>query len=278
MIAIQDAHAIDKRQVRRSFERAAQTYDRAAVLQRRVCDLMLARLDSIKPDPAVILDAGCGTGYGSRRLWLRYPNAHVIALDIARAMLEKARSKFLSEQTRLRFRGDTAYVGADAEQLPLKGNCVGLAWSSLALQWCTLSRVFAEIHRVLAPGGLFMFSTFGPGTLKELRGAFADADGYTHVNRFPGTDEVAVSLVRHGFTAPQLTTEFFTLSYEDVAGVMRDLKAIGAHNLNRGRCRGLAGKSAWRRAASNYETLRGNGKLPATFEVVHGYAWKASAA
>jgi malonyl-CoA O-methyltransferase len=61
--------------VRESFERAAVSYDGAAVLQRQVCDHLLATLDPL-PEPASILDAGCGTGYGARLLRARWPQAH----------------------------------------------------------------------------------------------------------------------------------------------------------------------------------------------------------
>ena len=84
-------HTIDKRQVRNAFERAAASYDHAAVLQREVCDRMLSRLDYIKFKPDVIVDAGSGTGYGTRKLLMRYPAAHMLAVDIARAMHLRAR-------------------------------------------------------------------------------------------------------------------------------------------------------------------------------------------
>ena len=60
-------HFIDKRRVRKAFERAAPLYDQAAILQREVCDRMLSRLEYIKYTPDVVLDAGSGTGYGT---WL----------------------------------------------------------------------------------------------------------------------------------------------------------------------------------------------------------------
>ena len=56
--------------------------------------------------------------------------------------------------------------------------------------------------------------------------------------------------------------------------MMRDLKAIGAHNVTRGRRPGLTGKAAWREVTSRYEKLRAGDQLPATFEVVYGHAWK----
>jgi malonyl-CoA O-methyltransferase len=58
---------------------------------------------------------------------------------------------------------------------------------------------------------------------------------------------------------------------------MRDLKAIGAHNLTRGRPAGLGGRSLLERVARNYEAFRRDGRLPATFEVIYGHAWKPAA-
>jgi malonyl-CoA O-methyltransferase len=54
---------------------------------------------------------------------------------------------------------------------------------------------------------------------------------------------------------------------------MRDLKAIGAHNANAGRPRGLTARGAFDRMVAEYETHRRDGLLPATYEVVYGQAW-----
>lgn len=60
-----------------------------------------------------------------------------------------------------------------------------MIWSNLAFQWCNdLEHTFAEMYRILRTDGLLMFSTFGPDTLKELRQSFAQADTFSHVNRF----------------------------------------------------------------------------------------------
>lgn len=270
-----NGHSIDKRQLRHSFERAAASYDQAAVLQREVCERMLSRLDYIKVAPTVILDAGSGTGYGSRKLVMRYPAARLVAIDIAAAMHLRARAVTPWWQRVLSVGASrTAYVGGDIEALPLKNSCIGMVWSNLALQWCNaLERAFAEAHRVLQDGGLFMFSTFGPDTLKELRQAFS-GDNYNHTNRFTDMHDIGDMLVQSGFATPVMDMETITLTYDDVIGVMRDLKAIGAHNVTQGRRRGLTGKHAWQKAISRYEALRTGGKLPATFEVVYGHAWK----
>lgn len=270
-----DRHSIDKRQLRHSFERAAAGYDQAAVLQREVCERMLSRLDCIKIAPAAILDAGSGTGYGSCKLARRYPAARLTAVDIASAMHLQARA-VMPWWRRLLLAGvsRTAYVCGDIEALPLKNSCIDMVWSNLALQWCNhLGCAFAEAHRVLQDGGLFMFSTFGPDTLKELRRAF-EGDNHNHTNRFTDMHDIGDMLVQSGFATPVMDMETITLTYDDVIGMMRDLKAIGAHNVTQGRQRGLTGKHAWQKAMSRYEALRTEGKLPATFEVVYGHAWK----
>lgn len=267
-----EAFLPDKRQMRRAFERAATSYDGAAVLQREVCDRMAERLPLIKYTPKRALDAGSGTGYGAGLLRTAYPSSRVLELDIAHSMLLAARRK-LGWTARV-FKSPWQICG-DIERLPLGDGAVDMVWSNLALQWTNdLDAAFAEIHRVLVPEGLFMFSTLGPDTLKELRQAFSGLDGATHVNRFIDMHDIGDGLVRNGFATPVMDMEYITLTYDDVRGVMHDLKAIGAHNVTHGRPHGLMGKARWQQVVDNYERLRRNGKLPATYEVVYGHAWK----
>ena len=267
---------LDKKQLRTAFERAASSYDQAAVLQREISNRMLSRLEYIKYRPEVILDAGSGTGYGSQQLAKRYPSSQLIAIDIAYAMLLQARPNSAWWQRILPLQQQHSYyVCADIEQFPIKNDSVGLIWSNLALQWCNdLNRTFAEMHRILRTDGLLMFSTFGPDTLKELRQSFAKTDSYRHVNRFVDMHDIGDLLVNNRFSTPVMDMEYITLTYDEVISVMRDLKAIGAHNVIRGRQQGLMGKKRWQHAIDAYETLRREGKLPATFEVVYGHAWK----
>jgi len=265
---------IDKREVRRAFSRAATDYDAAAVLQREVCTRMLERLEYIKLKPERILDAGSGTGWGTRRLTQRYPSAQMIALDIASGMLLAARGN--SGWWQKLFGGARQLqVCGDMEALPVAANSLDMVWSNLAVQWCNdLPATFVELHRVLKTDGLLMFSTFGPDTLKELRQAFNGVDQHSHLNRFTDMHDIGDMLVHGGFAEPVMDMEYITLTYDDVRGVLQDLKAIGAHNATAGRARGLMGKNTWARLVENYESLRSNGKLPATYEVVYGHAWK----
>jgi malonyl-CoA O-methyltransferase len=264
---------LDKRVVRRSFDRAAATYDKAAVLQHEVCRRSLERLDFIRHAPLRILDAGCGTGNAWRGLAARYPAARMIALDLAPGMLRQACTAVPWHQRLLR-RGPLAVCG-DLERLPLAGGSIDLAWSNLALQWVNaLPRAFAEMRRVLAPGGLFLFTTFGPDTLKELRAAQAGTDGHVHVSRFIDMHDIGDLLVQGGFADPVIDMETFTLTYDDARSVMRDLKAIGAHNAAADRPSALSGKQWLAAVEQKYEGFRRDGKLPATFEVIYGHAWR----
>ncbi len=270
-----DQYHIDKGRVRASFNRAANTYDAAAVLQKRVREEMLSRLDLVKIKPKAILDAGCGTGHGSFALQKRFSNANIVSLDLAfnmlqqtklqRPWLQKCLQKMLHQQHLL---------CADIENLPIASNSMGLVWSNLAVQWCNdLDGAFSELARVLQPEGLLMFSTFGPDTLKELRAA--TTNGHTHVSRFIDMHDIGDALIRAGFSTPVLDVEHYTLTYDDVKSVMIDLKSIGAHNATAGRARGLQGRGFLQNLVQNYEQFRVAGKLPATFEVVYGHAWKA---
>lgn len=282
---VNDVYFIDKRRVRSSFGRAAETYDAAAVLQKQVREEMLGRLDLVKIAPQVILDAGCGTGSASRSLQQRFKKSQVVSLDFAHPMVQKTRktmgSASLVNQFKSLFGGYPHHLlCADIEAIPLSNSSMGLVWSNLAIQWCNnLDRAFQEFNRVLQPEGLLMFSTFGPDTLRELRAATHQQSGHTSVSRFIDMHDIGDALVRAGFTAPVLDVERFTLTYDDVKSVMRDLKNIGAHNATEGRARGLHGRSFLQNLESGYEPFRlgskaDGGKLPATFEVVYGHAWR----
>jgi malonyl-CoA O-methyltransferase len=145
------------------------------------------------------------------------------------------------------------------------------------LQWCSdLAGPLAEARRVLKPGGLFAFSTFGPDTLKELRAAWAAADGYSHVNRFLDLHDVGDALVRAGFAEPVLDVERVELTYSNSFALLRDLKAIGSQNATRGRPRGLMGRSRMDKMCAAYEAFRRGELLPASFEVLYATAWGSS--
>ena len=281
-------YSATKRTIRHSFERAAAHYDEAAFLQHEVARRLDEHLDGVKIEPQRILDAGCGTGFGSSLLRARYPRADVIGLDLAQAMLQRALARqrgSVWEKLRARLMPNVPHfqpLCGDIEQLPLARASLDMVWSSLALQWVGggidgLQASFKQLRRVLKPGGLFIFASFGPDTLKELRAASTGLDGYHHVNRFIDMHDVGDALVHAGFSNPVMEMEQITLTYPDLPALLRDLKQIGAHTVLEGRRAGLMGKSAWRQMAINYEIFRQDDRLPASYEVVYGHAWAENA-
>jgi len=253
--------AIDRRAARRNFERAAQSYPKASRLEGEVAARMLARLDYIRLEPRLILDAGSGPPRGELRR--RYPRAMAIALDFSCAMLA-ARGLW----ARLTGRRIHA-VCADLEKMPLADAAVNLLWSNMALHWMSDPLpALREFRRVLAPNGLLMFSTLGPDSLKELRAAAGEA----RVHRFIDMHDLGDMLLAAGLAAPVMDMELLTIEYPDADTLLGDLRASGQASARADRPRGLAGRSFGERLR------RALGDKPkATFEVVYGHAWQAAA-
>ncbi len=259
--------AIDKPRARKAFGRAAESYDEAAVLQREVGERMLARLDLMKMQPGVVLDLGSGTGVHAGQLLVRYPKSRVYAVDFSLPMLRKTAS-------RGRWLKRPSCVCADMERLPIRTAGVDLLYSNLAFQWANdLPALFAECRRILKPGGLLMFSTFGLDTLKELRGAWSTVDDLPHVSPFMDMHDIGDSLLQSGFAEPVMDVDQLKLTYDTVQQLMLDLKHLGAHNAACGQSRGLTGKGLMQAMREAYEAFRQQGLLPASYEVVYGHAW-----
>ena len=255
----------DKIHVRASFERVATRYEEAAFLQREIGDRLIERLDEVRLSPTRILDLGSGPGAGTRALTQKYPNAHIIAVDLAVGMLREAQ----------KLKDNSDFVCADVESLPFSSECVDLIHSNLTLQWCLdLAKTCTEARRVLRPEGLFTFTTFGPDTLRELRTAWQSVeDGHAHVNAFVDMHDIGDLLAHAGFSGIVMDVEHITVTYPDMFGLMRDLKQLGAHNVTQGRPRHLTSRGTFQRLAAAYENFRYEGRLPATYEVIYGHGW-----
>jgi malonyl-CoA O-methyltransferase len=258
---------VDPRQVRRQFGSSARSYEKHDALQREVQALLLERLGFYLEQPGCVLDVGAGPGRGTAQLKKRWPKAQVIALDAALPMLREARrhSAWLKPFQRL---------CADATALPLPDHSVDVLHSNLCFQWIDdLPALFGECVRVLKTGGMLAFSTFGPDTLKELRAAWAAADGLPHVSRFLDMHDIGDAMINAGLRDPVLDVDRFTLTYSEPRKLLEELQGLGATNADATRARGLGGMSRYRAMLAAYEAMRIDGRIPATWEVVTAHAW-----
>jgi malonyl-CoA O-methyltransferase len=254
--------------IKRSFNRAATTYNQFAELQRIVATRIIERLDLIRIQPKNILDIGAGTGFATSILADRYPEANVFPVDIAHSMLKEL-------NTHKKGRSNIVSVNANALYLPFPTHSIDFIFSSFTLHWISdFNQLFSEWQRVLKPGGLVMFSILGVDTLKELRESFTMTDDYAHVHAFYDLHDVGDALLQHQFLDPVMDVEYFTLNFTDVYQLMRELKGIGGHNIAEARRSGLMGKSKLQTMMKHYEKFRDqNGRIPATYEVIYGHAW-----
>ena len=252
---------LTRQRVRESFDRAAASYDEAAIVQRQVCQLLL---DDFRPAaiPDSILDAGCGTGYGIRLLQHRWPAAQIVAVDFAPAMLAAAR------------RSVALCVAADIEALPCRDACCSTWWSNLTVQWCDPEAVCREAHRVLRPHGELALSTLGPATFAELREAFASIDQHRHTIGFSEPETIAEALRRAGFAGIRLHRQTVSQHYPDLGSLLRAVKDIGANAVGNGARSGMLGRRAWQRVQAAYERHRASDGLPARYDVILAYGNK----
>lgn len=269
---------VDRPQVGRRFSRVAASYGEADFFAREVDRRMQERLDYVKIEPKRILDLGCSRGGSFPGLAARYPGTELIGLDLSPAMLATGREQRAGWQRWLGLGKSSGpqRLAADAAQLPLKTKSAALVWSNLLLHWLDDPLpALAEAHRVLEVGGLLMFSTLGPDSLKELRTAFSD--GYAHTQRFIDMHDLGDMLVGCGFADPVMDMEVVTLTYDDLDALFAELRAAGSGCAMKARRHGLTGRGSLAALRAAYETMRRDGKLPATFEVVYGHAWKTEA-
>ncbi|GMQ75795.1 MAG: malonyl-ACP O-methyltransferase BioC [Gammaproteobacteria bacterium] len=264
------AHDLDTARVRRLAARAAPHYDKAAWLPRQVADALMEHLQPVRIQPARILDVGAGTGICSQLLSRRYRSARVTLVDCSMPMLRAARGRGP------RWFSKCAFACGDGESLPVADGSIDLLVSSLMLPSCTSpDPVLAEFQRVLKPGGLLMFSSLGPDTLRELRESWLAVDPDVHVHAFLDMHDLGDALLRAGLRDVVMDTERITGRYRDAATLMGELKRLGVSNAARGCRAGLTTSALVEAMVSQYERHRRDATLPASFEVVFGHAWRA---
>jgi malonyl-CoA O-methyltransferase len=200
---------LDKEQIRRSFERAAPTYDAHAIVQQRLALSLAARIDGA---PASILELGSGTGTLTAHLEARFPDARIVAVDFAPAMAERTRAAAPGAEV----------LVADIEELDLAER-FELTVSSATVQW--LADPVATLARL--PTDRLLVGTFGPRTFWELDVVFEELGAE---RGFPlrSSSEWTEVLRAAGATAVDAASEEVRVEYASCAEFLHALRALGA--------------------------------------------------
>ena len=273
---------IDPAAVSRQFARRA-PLDAPQFLFGEIAQRMLRRLSYIRIDPHDILDAGCGAAHALDPLRARYPNLRYIGQDHCAALLDTARERYLSKPGfwhRLRNKPTPQpdFLLADLAETGLPDESLDLVWSNLALHWHPEPHlVLQEWRRILRNDALAMYSSLGPGSLRELRDAVAEAGMDTQPMEFVDMHDFGDLMLQVGFADPVMDQEIITLTYKTADKLLEDVYALGG-NPHARRRPGLAGR-AWRdRLVQALERRRHqDGTIHLSLEVAYGHAWRAAA-
>lgn len=258
-----------KTDICKTFNAHAAEYEQAAKMQRVIGECMFERLQYLKIAPRYILDLGCGPGTFTIQLKKQYPNAQIVGLDLAYAMIQQAKAK-------QGWWKKTLLVNGDMTAMPFPTGLFDLVFSNQVIHWSeSMPTVMREINRVMNVNGCLMFTTLGPDTFCELRQAWASVDRHAHTNLFIDMHDIGDILLAEHFNAPVMDMDKLTAHYSTLPGLLRALKAQGVRNINAARNPGLTGRNSWRNFEQSFSAYRTEqGHFPLTYEVVFGHAWK----
>jgi len=265
-------HSNIKLQIKKNFEKAAKTYNQYGILQHEVGRRLIDRLEIIKINPKNILDLGSGTGYTSKKLIEKFPEANYFLTDLAFNMLDVSRQELADN--------NIFHINSDMETLPIAENSMDLIFANLSFQWSfNLEKTIKECYKILKPNGLLIFTTLGIDTLWELRNSWHKVNNsFHHTNQFLDMHNLGDGLMKSNFASPILETKNITLTYSKLIDVMQDLKKIGANTIinSENQKKSLLGKTEFKKLEEEYNKHKINHKLPATYEIIYAHAWKLS--
>jgi len=213
---------IDKNKVNRNFSKGADTYDKAAIIQKYMADKIEIFINGSKKNYK-ILEIGCGTGIFSKKILNSFTNSRVDFLDISPGMLEKAKEK-LGEEERIR------YILNDIEQHQPEEK-YDIIFSNATFQWIeNQENLFRHLYSILDFGGKIVFSTFGKKTYCELRESFKSIDGNLCFSQDFITSKTLKEIVEENFMVLVSDEEYMIESYPDVITFLKMIRNIGANS------------------------------------------------
>ena len=251
-------------------DRIARTFADYSFLRQRVLADLESRLDDTPRKFVRGLELGAAGGELSAHLLASGKAQAMVAADTAPAFLAAAQARAL----------DAAF--ADEESLPFPPASFDLIAAPLTLHWVNdLPGALAQIMRTLQPDGLFVGALLGAGTLAELRSVLTEAEAEImgglapRLSPLPGLRDMASLLQRAGFALPVADRDTVTVRYADPLRLLVDLKGMGERAaFTRGNGRPLPRRVLARAMALYRERFAGpDGRVPATFEIVHVLGW-----
>jgi malonyl-CoA O-methyltransferase len=265
--------------VQRQFDRRASRFAGASAIVREVGQRLFERLDYIRHDAHVVIDLGCGAGEQRAALRGRFARAIWLGIDLSQGMLALGRdsapavTRWLPPGLRPRLQ---ARICANGDRLPLADGSVDCVFSNLMLHWHPAPhQVFGEIGRVLREGGLLLFSSLGPDTLRELREACEAALPQAQPMPFVDMHDLGDMMVASGFAAPVMDSETIRLTYGSARRLLAEVRALGG-NPRDDRPRPLPSGRQARSLLAELEARRdAEGRIGLTFEISYGLGWKA---
>lgn len=266
---------IEKNRVKRSFSSHAAQYEALALVQKRVVARFFELFMAQSPLPETLLDVGAGTGRLIETLRQNLPQISVTGVDLAYGMVSCAKKRFAGDN-------GIKLVCGDAEALPFRDCSFDMVVSTSTYQWLSpLDAPFAEVWRVLKPGGQFRFSLFGEKTLFELKDSYGSAAALLNrcadrTHQFACCADVLTALHTVYFEKAAVFSELEVESYPDVYSLVRAVNGIGAGSAAKAGATGLAGRSVMQKMMEIYREKYGFAAgVPATYQVLYGTGTKA---
>jgi malonyl-CoA O-methyltransferase len=253
--------------IRRRFERAAATFDRADFVHAATRAGLLARLEPLLVDARTVVDLGAATGSTLALLCKRFSRARIVSVDIAHRMLVEGRKK---KSWRMR----ASFVQANATALPFSDQSVDVVFANMLLPWVdNLPVALNEVSRVLRKGGVFVFATLGPDSLHQLDRAWRTVDNDAHVGLFPDMHDLGDGLVRAGLANPVLDVDRLRVRYDSTDKLFADLTSMGGRNSLAGRRSTLTGRRHFERMTAELPGGATDRKITLDLELVYGHCW-----
>lgn len=277
--SVQDVNAkpaLNLRDIRRRFERAAPSFDNADFVHSVTRAGLFTRLEPLMLDAKNVLDLGSATCNAERHLRKRFGRSNIVSLDISQNMLRVGKRKrpWHSRLSASR----CSYVQANASRLPFADQSMDLVFSNLMLPCIDRpDAVFVEVARVLRKEGVFAFATLGPDSLLEVSRAWSGVDEYEHVNRFLDMHDIGDAAVRSGLRDPVLDVDHLTVRYENPNKLFADLTSVGARNTLQERNQSLTGKQRFGQMVAALRSGNDAGVIELELELVFGHCWGAGA-